>query len=251
MNLLSFSDTPFVVQLSFNPIIENLEELAAHPSRENFSRARSLLQEISPYPELRNGITDVSQLVQHAGLINRLLADYFPVDLTLNEIKAVNIPFTTVIFNHTERFRNILTAAGPGFEINIRGFDEHQFYVLSCCLILNEYYGTQLDFSKPLFYDIPTANGITKHYRILYNAEFLEIIRTEASVPLSQIDIDQLMNNYDDLALWKERFPRESWILKGFAIMTLFDATRAPRKIMNLPAAATPPKHRHINAPFP
>jgi hypothetical protein len=33
------------------------------------------------------------------------------------------------------------------------------------------------------------------------------------------------MNNYSDLSLWKEKFPPESWVLKGFAIMTLFDAT--------------------------
>jgi hypothetical protein len=33
------------------------------------------------------------------------------------------------------------------------------------------------------------------------------------------------MDNYDNLALWKEKFPIESWILKGFGIAILFDAT--------------------------
>ena len=225
MNLLSFSDTPFEIQLSFYSVIEKLEETAADPSNENALRAQALLEELKPFPELRNGITDVRQVTENADLLRRLLIDYFSPLLTMNEIKAVSLPYTPIIFNHTKRFLNILEAAGADFDINIRDFDQHQFYVLSCCIILNEFYGTHLDFSRPLFYDIPTADGITRHYRILYNADNLDIVPTEKAVSLTQADIDLLMNSYDDLDLWKEKFPQESWILKGFTIMTLYDAT--------------------------
>jgi hypothetical protein len=64
-----------------------------------------------------------------------------------------------------------------------------------------------------------------KHYRILYNADFVEIIPTDKSVTLSQEDIDHLIDNFDDISLWKEKFPIGSWILKGFGIVQLFDAT--------------------------
>jgi hypothetical protein len=107
----------------------------------------------------------------------------------------------------------------------IRDFNEHQFYIMSCTLILNAIYGQKIDFNKPLFYDIPNKKGIMNQYRILYNADFLEIIATEKAPKLSQDDIDLLMDNYDNLALWKEKFPIESWILKGFGIAILFDAT--------------------------
>jgi hypothetical protein len=154
-----------------------------------------------------------------------MLETVFPPALTRNEIKAISIPYTGLIFNHTERFRQILRNAGENFDIIIRDFDEHQFYIMNCCLILNEFYGTHLDFSKPLFYDIPTAEGIIKHYRILYNADFLDILPTEKSLELTPEDIDHLMDNYDDIALWKEKFPKESFLLKGYTIMSLFDAT--------------------------
>jgi hypothetical protein len=225
MNLPIFADSPFQLQLSFHGAIEQLEGVAADPANEDAERAKALLEEVSLYPELRDGLSNIGQLDQHAALIRRLMAPYFPPGLSLNEIKAVSIPYEGIIFNHTERFRNILRDAGPGFEFNIRDFDLHQSYVLSCCLILNEFYGTQLDFSRPLFYDIPAANGVIKHYRILYNADFLDIFPTERSLPLTQEDIDLLLNSYDNVALWKEKFPPGSWILKGFALMTLFDAT--------------------------
>jgi len=225
MNALSTSDTPFSIQLSLSPIIEKLEKSLADLKGERAAEVESLLQEIDHAPELRSGITKIEEVERNQDLISRLMSDYFPKVLTMNEIKAVGIPYRDIIFNYTERFKNILEAAGSGFEINIRDFDEHQFYVLSCCLILNEFYGTQLDFGKPLFYDIPAANGIVKHYRILYNADYLEILPTERSLPITPEDIDLLLNNYDDLELWKSKFPKESWILKGFALMTLFDAT--------------------------
>lgn len=189
------------------------------------ARAKAILKNVYAHPELRDGLTGPEQVEANAAIISRLLEDLFPPVLTLNEIKAVSLPYLNIIFNHSERFRNILADAGPDFDITIRDFDEHQFYVASCCLILNRFYGTHLDFTKPLFYDIPAADGVIRHYRILYNADFLELIPTEAAPVLSQKQIDKLLNNYDDLELWKKTFPASAWMLKGFALMTLVDVT--------------------------
>ncbi|HEY4194158.1 MAG TPA: GAF domain-containing protein [Mucilaginibacter sp.] len=225
MQLPQFFDNPFHVSLSFHKIIERLEEVALDETDPHHNDGKALLKEIVAHPELRDGITDISQIKDNAGLISRMLMELFPPALTLNEIKAVSIPYQGLMFNYTERFRNILNDAGTSFEINIRDFNDHQFYVASCCMILNQVYGTKLDFTKPLFYDIPTADGVIKHYRILYNGDFLDVLPTERSLSLTADDIKLLLDNYDDLALWKEKFPPGTWIVKGFAIMTLFDAT--------------------------
>jgi len=219
------SETPFKIQLCFDQVIEKLEKAAADPANELRARDQALLTEVLKYPELRDGITEEYQIERNSDLIARLLAPYFPKELTMNEIKAVNIPYAKMVFNQTQRLKNILEAAGPDFDISIRDFDAHQFYVISCCMILYDHYGASLDFNRPFFYDIPTAKGIIRHYRILYNADFLEILPTENSLPITQEDIDLLMDSYDDLDLWKSKFPEGSWLLKGFTIMTLFDAT--------------------------
>ncbi|HVW96895.1 MAG TPA: GAF domain-containing protein [Mucilaginibacter sp.] len=225
MLLPQFTDNPFQIKLSFHKIIERLEETAAKDDAPDSKKAKKMLERIKPFPELRDGIESIAQIEDNESLIAELLGDIFPAALSLNEIKAVSIPYLGLTFNYTQRFQDILKAAGTSFEFNIRDFDEHQFYIMSCCIILNAYYGTHLDFGKPLFYDIPTAEGIIKHYRILYNADFLEILPTSESKMLTQDDIDLLMDNYDDLELWKKNFPPNSWMLKGFGIMTLFDAT--------------------------
>lgn len=218
-------NNPFQVQISFHKLIENLESIAQSGVDYRVKYAKGLLKEVNAVPELRSGITDLSQIREHKQLIRYLLSDLFPTALTKNEIKAITIPFHNITFNYSERFQHILNNAGPEFDMVIRDFDDEQFYIMSCCLILNLYYGYKLDSSKPFFYDIPDEEGILKHYRILYNGDFLEIFPTEKALELTSTDVEALLDNFHDVALWKEKFPPNSWILRGFGIMTLYDAT--------------------------
>lgn len=225
MNFNEFQENPFQIKISFHKVLETLEQIAVSDVDYRSNYAKALLEKTAHVPELREGITSMRQIDDNAALIHNLLADLFPTALTHNEIKAVTIPFLNITFNYTERFKKILKEAGTNFDITIRDFDQHQFYIMSCCLILNAHYNQHFDFSKPLYYDIPDAEGITKHYRILYNADFMEIIPTEKSVPITQDDIDVLIDNFDNLDLWKEKFPPQSWLIKGFGILVLYDAT--------------------------
>src|SRR6187402_3093614 len=226
MNNNTFKESPFKTLISFHKLIEKLEDIANSNVDYRSNYAKALLKEIAPFPEFRDGIEDLNFIKEHETLIHNLLADLFPTALTHNEIKAISIPFQNITFNYSERFKKILQNAGMTFDMEIRDFDEDQFYIFNSILILNAYYGQHFDFNKPLFYDIPSANGIINHYRILYNADFIEVIPTQKAPKFSQEDIDLLMNNYDNIALWKEKFPNESWILKGFGIISLVDVTR-------------------------
>lgn len=225
MNHNFFKDSPFKTLISFHKLIENLEEIAATNVDYRSNYAKALLQEIAPFPEFRSGVEDLNLILENETLIKHLLADLFPTALTNNEIKAVTIPFQNFSFNYTERFKKIVTDAGVSFDMAIRDFDEHQFYVMSCTMILNAFYDQKIDYNKPLFYEIPNAKAIMNQYRILYNADFIEIIPTEKAPKLTQDEIDFLIDNYEDIDLWKENFPNESWILKGFGIVSLFDST--------------------------
>lgn len=225
MNDPLFKESPFKTLISFHKLIEALEEIALSDVDYRSNYAKSLLKEIESIPELRTGIEDFSIITDNKKIIRNLLADLFPTALTNNEIKAVAIPFQNTTFNYTKRFKKILKNAGD-FDLTIGDFNQEQFYVLSCILILNAYYNQNFDYNKPLYYEIPDANGVMYHYRILYNADFVEIYPLKEAPILSIEDIDELMDNFDNVALWKEKFPVESWVLKGFGIISLFDATK-------------------------
>jgi hypothetical protein len=225
MNINIFKESPFKTLISFHKLIESLENIADSDVDFRCTYAKALLKQVEPIAEFRDGMENLSTIEKHKQLIRNLLTDLFPTLLTNNEIKAVTIPFQNLTFNFTERFKGILRDAGDSFDMTIRDFSNDEFYIMSCILILNNYYEQNFEISRPLFYDIPDANGIRKHYRILYNVDFIEIIPTKKALTLTQDDINLLMDNYDNIAMWKEKFPQESWILKGFGIVTLFNAT--------------------------
>ncbi|KIO53321.1 GAF domain-containing protein [Flavobacterium hibernum] len=225
MDIHLYNESPFKTIISFHKLIESFEEIALSNVDYRANYAKAILKQIEPIPELRTGIENFDIIKNNEAVIKYLLADLFPTALTNNEIKAVTIPFQNLSFNYTERFKKILSNAGSEFDMEIRDFDDHQFYINNCCLILSSYYKQHIDFNKPFFYDIPDEEGVEKHYRILYNADFMEIIPTENSLHLTQDDIDLLLDNYNDIELWKTKFPKGSWTLKGFGIVSLFDAT--------------------------
>jgi hypothetical protein len=136
------------------------------------------------------------------------------------------MPLTHYFFNPTKRLSQIITDAGSGFDLQFRNYVNDQFYIMSCCIILNQYYHVDINIDFNLIFDIPNKEGYLNHYRILTNAEFIEIKTTENTLELTEQDIKQLLDNYDDLNLWKEKFPAESWELYGFVIINMYDSTK-------------------------
>ncbi len=224
--ILPEQTSPFQNLIAFHKVIESLEEVAKSNIDFQADYAQKLLAEVSKYPALTEGISDVEELEDYKPIIKILLADLFPQSLTHNEIKAVSIPFQLHTFNHTERFEKILDEAGEDYEFTLRDFTTDNFFILNCCVILKFFFGYKIEaVDAPFFLDIPNKEGVLFHYRALFNADFLEIIPTERSIMLSEDEIVQLIDNFDDIELWRSKFPEQSWLLKGFSIMTLFDAT--------------------------
>ncbi len=225
MEKVKRGETPLVQLISFNTLLKQYEAMANSEDKFLATKAKLILEAAAPFPELREGFSDVSILVKHRDVIKYILQDTFPAVLGSNEIKTASLPFENIIFNSSPRFKKILADAGDDFNLGIRDNPEKLNYILSCTVILNFHYGFNLDFKRPLFYDIPDANGVMRNYRILYNADFVEIIPTELAKDLTQDDVDELLERFDDLELWKEKIPPNSFLSKGFVISNMFDVT--------------------------
>ncbi len=211
--------------ISFDKLLRHYDDMAKSENQYLAERAEHILNIQKKYPELREGFENVELLDEYKEVIAFILQDSFAEVLTENEIKAASLPYYDIVFNSSERFKNIIKNAGPNFKPVIRNQEEGIDYIMGCIVILNFHYGFKLDFSRPFFYDIPDANGIMHHYRILYNADFLEIIPTGKSKKITQEDVDELLENPNKIELWMEKIPPESFISKGFVISNMFDVT--------------------------
>ncbi len=211
--------------ISFDKLLKRYDAMAESDDPLLVARAKEVLDAQAPYPFLRDGFTDVSLLDKHKDVIKIILRDSFAEVLTENEIKAASLPYYDIVFNTSKRFQKILKEAGPNFKPLIRNQEEGIDYIMGCSVILAYYYGFKLDFKRPYFYDIPDAEGVMHHYRILYNADFMEILPTENSPELTQEDVDELLESPENLDLWKEKIPPQSFISRGFVISNMFDVT--------------------------
>ncbi|MGB5236545.1 MAG: GAF domain-containing protein [Flavobacteriaceae bacterium] len=218
-------EMPMKAFISFDKYLRQYDAMAESEDPVIAARAKEVLDAQAPYPFLREGFQDVELLEKHKDVIKVILRDSFAEVLTNNEIKAASLPYFDIVFNSSKRFEKILEQAGPDFNPFIRNQEDGIDYMMACTVVLNFYYGFKLDFSRPYFYDIPDADGVMHHYRILYNADFMEILPTENSLELTQDDLDELLESPENLELWKEKIPPESFISKGFVISNMFNVT--------------------------
>ena len=150
-------DTPLVQLISFDALLKHYEAVVKSEDKILATRAKLILKAAAPFPELREGFTDLSVLAKHEEVIKYILQDTFPIMLGSNEIKTASLPFENVIFNSSPRFKKILADAGEDFNLEIRDNPEKLNYIMTCTVILNFHYGFHLDFKRPLFYDIPDS----------------------------------------------------------------------------------------------
>ena len=219
-------ELPLQLKVSFEKVYSFFKKYAENKTHPCHTSAKAMVAEFKKYPELISGFEDISLLDTYEDIINLILNPLFPEALQLNEIKAASVPFSFTTFKITERFQNILDNAADGYEFNIRNMEDDQLYMNACIMILNACYGYNVDYKRPYFFDIPNKNtGTTKHYRVAFNADFSEVIPTENAPKITEADYKLLLDNFDNIAIWKEKFPLNSYIFKGFGIINLFDVT--------------------------
>ena len=85
-------ESPIILQISFNKLLDHYEEMAQSENTFLASRAKYILEAQAPFPILREGFTDISLLKEHKEVIRLLLQDSFSETLTHNEIKAASPP---------------------------------------------------------------------------------------------------------------------------------------------------------------
>jgi hypothetical protein len=221
------AELPLKLKISFEAVFDYLEKIALDENHYLQLTAINLLEEYQQFPELKQGFENLNLLEKYKKEINKLLSILFPDLLQDNEIKAATIPFEFTTFKLSKRFQQIIEDAGEDYNFKLRNFDESNMYILSCTFILSYCYNVHIDFRRPFFFDIPDKKtGITKHYRTLINGDFFKVHPLESAPKITDDDVKLLIDNFNNIDIWKEKFPPNSYQFTGFGMMNLFDVTQ-------------------------
>lgn len=216
---------PFSVKIGFNKLLNQYDALSKSENEIIAKKAKSILEIAEQNPILKEGFTDYSILSEYQKEVKIILQDVFSEVLTLNEIKFATIPLQNIVLSSSQRFKNIVKEAGEEFDLVIKNMPDDDLYIFGCTIIISMYYGYKLNFKRPIYYDIPDGNGILRTYKVLYNADFIEILPTKDAPEFTKADYEELLDNFDNIDLWKEKFPPNSYQFKGFVVSSMFDVT--------------------------
>ena len=209
---------PFKIRLGFAKLIDELQVLANDTTSEQSILAKRVLETVKDVQKLSDGF-DISEDCQpHLEDIKALLSILFPEPLLKNEIKAAIVPLAPKILYSTDRFKNIFGSSGELLPKEFSSTDDDMMYIYMCTFILASYYGISLQTSNPPVYDIRDSRGVTKYYKSTYNADFMSIRPLKDPPVISDEMITQLKENYEDIDMWMDLFPPESWEASGFGI---------------------------------
>ncbi|MEM6516138.1 MAG: GAF domain-containing protein, partial [Bacteroidota bacterium] len=218
-------ELPFELKISFDKLLRHYEEVAKGEDDFLVDKAKLIIDVSEKTPLLRNGFSELKYLEEYKEEIRFILQDSFSDVLGSNEIKTASVPFHSLIFNSSKRFQNIIKDAGKDFELKVINMPEDMMYVIGCTIILKYIYGYDMDFKRPFFYEIPDRNGHLRKYKILYNADFTDIIKKEDTPEITESDFFELLDNFNNIELWRKKFPPNGYIFKGFVINNMFDVT--------------------------
>jgi hypothetical protein len=219
-------DFPAICKISFFKVIENLETQAKDKDDNIATFARNLLKEIEQYPLLREGFEDVNLIEEYRPIVNKICRTLFPESLLTNEIKALTPPFYFKSFYTSTRFSNIFSDDDVQLLYLLKDIDADTYYMYSCYSILGGYFGYPIKGNVPMKIELKDPKtGLNRYYRMAFNGDLMEFLPTPKSVDITQDDYIELINNFEDIDLWKKKFPPNSWIMRGVGVMNLMDVT--------------------------
>lgn len=216
---------PAITQVSFFKVIESLKEQASDPDPNVAVFANRLLADCEQYPQLTDGINS-GDFDPNVEIVQRLCRVLFPDILLTNEIKGVMAPFEFTPFYLSTRFKNILESSGGEFSLELNDLNEDQIYIYGCASILASHFKYAIPSGSPIFVNIHNKKlDVIRTYRLAMNADLMEMVPTDKAKDITREDYLELLDNFDNIQLWKEKFPPDSWIMRGIGITNLMDVT--------------------------
>ncbi len=220
-SLLQF---PFVTKLSFEPIYKRYKKQLKDGNNSFLYLQEDVVKTLENVPELLKPIEDDTLLETYKPTVDMILSTLFPVAEMDSAIACVSAPYRLDTFFQTPKFDELIDFSQ--FErCEKTSMDLGKTYN-AYKRILAEFYGRDLEFSKPMvfaFFDKKTK--LRKYYKLTLNDKLFKIVNKKPIKKLSDEELDNLVNNFSDLNLWMEKIPPENFEFHGIVLMSFTDVT--------------------------
>ncbi|WP_413531865.1 hypothetical protein [Empedobacter brevis] len=212
---------PIKIIYSFQSLIEELEG-----SEYNFGEFKAFLEYLkATRPDLIDGVETFEDFQNIIKDVEPIIEKIIPKPFIKYNLKAITFPFSDKFIFATDRLKELINNNESSLKFNYENLEYDTLYKYCCCFILSKYYHKNLDFNISNQLMIENKKGYKTYLGTDINHDYFRIYPSQEKYKLTEDEIEDLLNNYEDTALWMEKIPIGSWIAKGFNLVSFFDNT--------------------------
>ena len=222
--LPAFSDVNSV--LSLQPLVAVLKKMIAEEKPGARKLYEGILREVEAVPELLQPIKGET-LLQHAALVEALLASIFPPSSTSNQgLYAITYPFSAETFYASPDFKKIFLKKGTTINVPDRkatvGISRASL-ALAYDVILKRLYSLPVPITTTSVHPFTQEEtGLTKYFELKLNAEFVDVKFTGKKLELPE---EISMGHIPDTDELRQLLPLENFCFEGLVVINVTDVT--------------------------
>lgn len=220
---------PFRSELSFAKIFDFWENQTKSPVKEVARHALAVLKEVKTEAALLKPITSRETVSKHLDKVELLLSCIFNKATWEDDLQGVVAAFDDDCFYETPQFNKIISFYREQSE-EVKEENSKQtvyFHIIGAyAAILEKFYDFPIERrpSRIINFRDPDTD-LMRYFHTYMNMDFVEIALTGELPDLSEDDLVELINNYEDTGYWLEHLPPDVFKFSGMAVLSLVEIT--------------------------
>lgn len=219
---------PFKTLLSMRPLMEYWSTQFSDESQRFQHISQEIQQYVDKHPSILESYDDsASFIAEHEEIVDLLFGGVFPLVMTDNLLGYAAPPFVMRPFYVTYGLQ--LLVADSGLEIHFEQLGElHKipYSIRACIIILQKYYGADVEPVMPLIFRLQHEDtSLERYYKTTSLLDFLQVKTKKKAPEISEEQLDHLLQNTEDEALWLSTISPEVFYFEGFFFAVMNDVT--------------------------
>ncbi len=181
--------------------------------------------------EIHGIVEDYDLIEKHRELVEALLAPLLPQAFSQQVIAAAAAPYGKQMIYTTEMFDKIVgSKMAEDAEAQVAGGVEQMVYrklLHAYLMIFKEFYAVDLPVERAMLFEVTEPEtGYERYYKSEIVTDFIEVVVRSEPKPLSDEDMQDILENAHDLSVWMKHLPFEHFEFRGLAIMGVMDISQ-------------------------
>jgi hypothetical protein len=220
---------PFQSELSFAKVFNFWENQTKSPVKEVADHAMAVLKKVKTEADLLKPITSIDTVTKHLDKVELLLSCIFSKATWEDDIQGAVAAFEEDCFYETPRFnRSISIYREQSTDVEEDDFNETLYYQIigAYVAILEKFYDFPVERrpSRLINFRDPET-GLMRYFHGYMNMDFVDIQLIGELPELSEDDLVELINKYQDTKYWLEKLPSDVFKFSGMAVISLVEIT--------------------------